>query len=95
MRFTPSRGEDGSVNEVDNAEVREALHEFHQYLSDQLAPLLVGDAMSVLLTCSPALMGSAIQSWLWFGTIATSPVAGGLGTGVGGDLGGGGRLDAP
>ncbi len=64
MRFTLSRGEDGSVNEVENAEVREALHEFHQYLSDQLAPLLVRDAMSVLLTCSPAVMGSAIQSWL-------------------------------
>jgi hypothetical protein len=52
------------VNEVEDREVREALHEFHQYLSDQLAPLLVRDAMSVLLTCSPALMGSAIQSWL-------------------------------
>ncbi len=52
------------MSEVGSAEVREALHEFHQYLSDQLAPLLVENAMSVLLTCSPAVMGSAIQSWL-------------------------------
>jgi hypothetical protein len=52
------------VNEVENAEVREALHEFHQYLSDQLAPLLVGDSISLLLTCPPAVMGAAIQNWL-------------------------------
>lgn len=52
------------MNDVESAEVREALHEFHQYLSDQLAPLLVENAMSVLLTRPPSLMGSAIQSWL-------------------------------
>ena len=52
------------MTEVENAEVREALHEFHQYLSDQLAPLLASDAMSVLLECPPSLMGSIIQNWL-------------------------------
>src|SRR3990172_4096699 len=58
----PRRGEDDPVSD-ENAEVQEAIHEFHQYLSDQLAPLLAQGAMSLLLTYPPALMASAIQSW--------------------------------
>lgn len=59
----PRRGGDDSVSD-ENAEVQEAIHEFRQYLSDQLAPLLAQGAMSLLLSYPPALMASAIQSWL-------------------------------
>ena len=58
----PRRGEDDPVSD-ENAEVQEAIHEFHQYLSDQTAPLLAQGAMSLLLSYPPALMASAIQSW--------------------------------
>ena len=39
-------------------EVREALEEMNQYLSDSLPPLVVKDAIEVLIRYSPSLMAS-------------------------------------
>jgi hypothetical protein len=44
-------------------EVREALDELQQYLSDSLPPLVVADSIKVLLRYSPDLMASNIHSW--------------------------------
>jgi hypothetical protein len=46
-----------------NAEVREALDELHQYLSDFVPPLVVADSFQLLLRYSPELMASNIHSW--------------------------------
>ena len=46
-----------------NSEVREALEELQQYLSDSLPPLVVAESIQVLLRYSPDLMASNIHSW--------------------------------
>jgi Domain of unknown function (DUF4388) len=45
------------------AEVREALDELQQYLSDFLPPLVVADSIHLLLRYSPELMAQSIHSW--------------------------------
>jgi hypothetical protein len=49
--------------ETINVELREALEELQQYLSDSLPPLVVADSVKVLLRYSPDLMASSIHSW--------------------------------
>jgi hypothetical protein len=49
--------------ETINAELREALEELQQYLSDSLPPLVVADSVKVLLRYSPDLVASSIHSW--------------------------------
>ncbi|HEY3175990.1 MAG TPA: DUF4388 domain-containing protein [Candidatus Polarisedimenticolia bacterium] len=44
-------------------EVRQALVDLQRYLSDQLAPLMVVDAIQVLISCPPRLAAAAIESW--------------------------------
>lgn len=46
-----------------SSEVREALEELHQYLSDSLPPLVVADSIQILLRYSPELMASNIHVW--------------------------------
>lgn len=49
---------------VEDPEVAKALEELHQYLSDQLPPLMVADSMEVLLHQPPNLVASGIHSWV-------------------------------
>lgn len=49
--------------ETINAELREALEELQQYLSDSLPPLVVADSIKVLLRYSADLVASSIHSW--------------------------------
>jgi len=44
-------------------DIREALFELQRYLSDQLAPLMVVDAIDTLVRCPPELTATEIQSW--------------------------------
>ncbi|HSE39900.1 MAG TPA: DUF4388 domain-containing protein [Acidobacteriota bacterium] len=44
--------------------VAKALEELHQYLSDQLAPLMVVDTIEVLSECPPEIVGNAIFAWV-------------------------------
>jgi hypothetical protein len=44
-------------------EVREALHEFQQYLSDRVPPLMMADEMALLLQHPPQLIAAEIHSW--------------------------------
>ena len=39
----------------DNPQLREALYELQQYLSDRLAPLMVADSLGMLVTLPPQL----------------------------------------
>src|SRR5262245_2886884 len=48
---------------AENPEVREALEELDQYLSDILPPLVVADSVKLLLRYPPDLAASAIHSW--------------------------------
>jgi hypothetical protein len=45
-------------------EVKEALYELQQYLSDRLAPLMVADSLGMLVTLPPQLAAAEIQSWI-------------------------------
>lgn len=49
--------------ETSNSEVREALEELQQYLSDSLPPLVVAESIQVLLRYSPELMATNIHQW--------------------------------
>src|SRR5664279_2498678 len=49
--------------DTSNSEVREALEELQQYLSDSLPPLVVAEAFQVLLRYSPELMATNIHQW--------------------------------
>lgn len=49
--------------ETINAEVREALEELQQYLSDSLPPLVVADSIKILLRYSAELVASNIHVW--------------------------------
>lgn len=49
---------------ADSQELREAVFELHQYLSDHIAPLMVADSMEVLLKYQAQLVASEIQAWV-------------------------------
>jgi hypothetical protein len=44
-------------------ELREAVHELHQFLSDRIAPLMFADSMAVLLSQPSATVARAIGAW--------------------------------
>jgi len=44
-------------------EVKDAVHDLHQYLSDAVAPLIVTDAVTVLMEQPPALVAAEIHNW--------------------------------
>jgi hypothetical protein len=46
------------------AGVRQALYDLQRYLSDQLAPMMVADAVELLLRCPPELVANEIQGWV-------------------------------
>ena len=48
---------------VDNAEVRVAVSEFHQYLSDRIAPLMFTDSALLLLRYPAAALAVEIERW--------------------------------
>jgi uncharacterized protein DUF4388 len=48
----------------ENPEVKEALYELQQYLSDRLAPLMVADSLGMLATLPPELTAAEIQTWI-------------------------------
>ena len=47
----------------DQCDVREAVHEFQEYLSDRLPPLMVLDSVGLLLQAPAALMANEIGAW--------------------------------
>jgi len=49
---------------ADNPELREALYELQQYLSDRLAPLMVADSLGMLVAQPPQLVAAEIQAWI-------------------------------
>lgn len=48
----------------DNPELMKAFEELHQYLSDQLPPLMVADSIEILVQHPPQLTASGIHSWV-------------------------------
>jgi len=59
-------------------ELREALYELQQYLSDRLAPLMVADSLGMLLALPPQLVAAEIQAWIsaqYHGTGAQVPIS--------------------
>jgi hypothetical protein len=48
---------------AEDDEIREALHELHEYLSDRIAPLMAADSVALLLERPAALMASEIGAW--------------------------------
>ncbi len=44
-------------------EVKDAVHDLHQYLSDAVAPLIVTDAVSLLMEQPPGLVAAEIHNW--------------------------------
>ena len=48
----------------DNPEIKEALYELQQYLSDRLAPLMVADSLGMLVALPPELVAAEIQTWI-------------------------------
>jgi hypothetical protein len=53
----------GGVDEPLTPEVKDAVHDLHQYLSDAVAPLIVTDAVSLLMEQAPALVAAEIHNW--------------------------------
>ena len=49
---------------ADNPELREALYELQQYLSDRLAPLMVADSLAMLVAQPAHLVAAEIQAWM-------------------------------
>lgn len=47
-----------------DAEVRSALFDLQQYLSDKMAPLMVADAITVLLNHPPELVAAEVHAWI-------------------------------
>ena len=45
-------------------QVVKALEELQQYLSDQLAPMMVVDSVETLMECPPEVVGKAIFAWV-------------------------------
>jgi len=54
----------GTTHAEAPAAVREAVYEFHRYLSDDLAPMMAVDPVEMLLRIPPAYMASTIQAWI-------------------------------
>ena len=48
---------------VDNAEVRIAVSEFHQYLSDRIAPLMFTDSAELLLQYPASALAGEVNRW--------------------------------
>ena len=48
---------------VDNAEVRIAVSEFHQYLSDHIAPLMFTDSAELLLRYPASALAGEVNRW--------------------------------
>jgi hypothetical protein len=48
---------------TDNAELREAVQEFRQYLSDRIAPLMVADSIALLIRYPADAVAGEIQAW--------------------------------
>ncbi len=48
---------------VDNAEIRTAVSEFHQYLSDRIAPLMFTDSAELLLRYPASALAVEIERW--------------------------------
>src|SRR5262245_7026642 len=46
------------------AGVRQALYDLQLYLSDQLAPMMVTDAVELLVQCPPQLVAKEIHGWM-------------------------------
>jgi hypothetical protein len=44
--------------------VKEAVYEFHRYLSDDLAPMMAVDSIEILVQIPAAYMASTIQAWI-------------------------------
>jgi len=59
---------------VSREEVQEAVVELHQYLSDQKPPLMVAEAVGLLLRCPPHYLAAQIHVWV-SGQVLTAPVA--------------------
>ncbi len=51
------------VPDASSPEVREAIEELHLYLSDILPPLVVADALKLLVQCPASLTASSVRSW--------------------------------
>jgi hypothetical protein len=51
------------VEEPLSHEVKDAVHDLHQYLSDAVAPLIVTDAVSLLMEQAPGLVAAEIHNW--------------------------------
>jgi uncharacterized protein DUF4388 len=51
------------VEEPLSHEVKDAVHDLHQYLSDAVAPLIVTDAVSLLMEQPPGLVAAEIHNW--------------------------------
>src|ERR1700737_800479 len=49
--------------QIQDPQLREAIEELQQYLSDTLPPLVVADAMKLLLKYPPELVASNIHAW--------------------------------
>lgn len=65
-------------NQPPSAEVREALFEIQQYLSDSLAPLMVRDSIHVLMQHAATVTGAQINAWAssqYHGPGASVPVS--------------------
>ncbi len=45
-------------------DLRDAIHELHRYLSDELAPMMVTDSVQVLLRQPPQIVATEIQGWV-------------------------------
>ena len=72
-RVCPSRHRDGdgamstrdnATQQPTSAELREAVYEVQRYFSDELAPMMVADSVTMLLACPPALTVNAIKGWI-------------------------------
>src|SRR6266567_487234 len=54
----------GSFDHPVTPEVRSALFDFQQYLSDKLSPLVVADAIAILVQNPPELVATEIHAWI-------------------------------
>jgi hypothetical protein len=59
----------------DNAQLKEALDELQQYFSDRLAPLMVADAMEVLLRYPASALAFEVRAWSAAQTASGLPIA--------------------
>ena len=55
---------ENATPQATSAELREAVHECQRYFSDELAPMMVADSVTMLIACPPALTVTAIKGWI-------------------------------